>query len=463
MIRYELKPEHDNLLTTYKNDAIGRNADLFNFVEILNYIDNSCSISVDGAWGSGKTFFVKQAKMIIDAYNEHIAFVCENDRKTITNLFRSRKGISLIPQVTVYYDAWENDNDDDPMLSLVYSIMQSVSTDFDLKAGPDFVKFGLEVIDFFTGKNWSRIVDALKGNDPLAELKSKKNLNQEIAEFLDSLLAERGDRLIVFIDELDRCKPDFAVHLLERIKHYFSNDRITFVFSTNLKELQHTIKSMYGNGFDACKYLDKFFDISVSLLQTDMDRYLGSIGSKINVSSNDYELICYRVIKSFCLEMRTTAHFLRLMKLSAPDFVSMPNSFMFNENDAALLILSKYILPIAIGLKISDIDRYNAFLSGKDPTPLIDILFSFPNWSVFLLNDKETYEKELAQEKTLVDKKERIGEMYSAIFAQDDNSNGKRIGRCYFSQASRKDLMSMISSISKFSKPNALSGGAGNE
>ena len=87
----------------------------------------------------------------------------------------------------------------------------------------------------------------------------------EINEFLDSLLPEKAYRLVIFIDELDRCQPLFAVKLLERIKHYFGNTNLTFVFSTNLAELQNTIRSLYGEQFSASRYLDKFFDVTLKL------------------------------------------------------------------------------------------------------------------------------------------------------------------------------------------------------
>lgn len=64
--------------------------------------------------------------------------------------------------------------------------------------------------------------------------------------------------MIIFIDELDRCKPSFAVHLLEQIKHYLYDERIIFVLSVNQEELQYTIKHFYGNEFDASRYLDRF-------------------------------------------------------------------------------------------------------------------------------------------------------------------------------------------------------------
>lgn len=102
-------------------------------------------------------------------------------------------------------------------------------------------------------------------------LQEQKDIHAQIEELLASLLAERGNRLVIFIDELDRCKPTFAIQLLERIKHYFSNDQITFVFSVNTTELQHTIKQYYGTDFNATRYLDRFFDFRIDLPPANMN------------------------------------------------------------------------------------------------------------------------------------------------------------------------------------------------
>ena len=90
------------------------------------------------------------------------------------------------------------------------------------------------------------------------------------------------------MDELDRCRPSYAVRLLERIEHYFINDRITFVFSVNLEQLQHTIKNFYGNDFDACRYLDRFFDLRLSLPPINTTKYY----NYLNLSNNIMGIEC---------------------------------------------------------------------------------------------------------------------------------------------------------------------------
>src|SRR5699024_10803320 len=101
-------------------------------------------------------------------------------------------------------------------------------------------------MELFSGKSWTQLIENLKGTSPLDALKEKKDIEQQVGEFFDALLPEKGNRLVVFIDELDRCKPSYAVRLLERIKHYFSHENITFVFSVNINELRHTIEKHYG-------------------------------------------------------------------------------------------------------------------------------------------------------------------------------------------------------------------------
>lgn len=71
MKKAELKPTIDNLILTFEKDSVGRNKDLLYFIGLLDSIDESFSIALDSYWGTGKTFFVKQIKMILECLNEN--------------------------------------------------------------------------------------------------------------------------------------------------------------------------------------------------------------------------------------------------------------------------------------------------------------------------------------------------------------------------------------------------------
>ena len=173
----ELLPSYDNLRKTFVNDTIGRSADVIRFANMLNVIDSSFSIALDSSWGSGKTFFVKQVKMFLDANNDHVHAVPDPDKSLFQSKWSdfSRKPMpDFQPQVCVYYDAWANDGDEDPVLSLVYEIINDVESDYSLPKDGDCIKIASTVLDLFTEKNWTAIVDALRGEDPLAEIKKGK-------------------------------------------------------------------------------------------------------------------------------------------------------------------------------------------------------------------------------------------------------------------------------------------------
>lgn len=305
MKSFELKPTEENLLSAYKNDQIGRNTDIHAFVDILNSLEDSCSIALDGAWGSGKTFFVKQAKMILESCSPiESKSEYRDEVKTVWKNYHDGKEPEFQAQLCVYYDAWENDNDGDPILSLVYSILQQVDEETPFPKDNKIFEKVAALADCITGKSTAAVLESMKSDSVLDDLRKSKSIHSTIVEFLGHLLDERANRLIVIVDELDRCKPDYAVQLLEKIKHYFDNERVTFVFAVNLQELQHTISNYYGNAFDSCRYLDRFFDLRISLPPANMYRYYQSI----NFQSDYYtvDVVYYRDDIAFYLSTLQT-------------------------------------------------------------------------------------------------------------------------------------------------------------
>ncbi|KIC08499.1 MULTISPECIES: KAP family P-loop NTPase fold protein [Neisseriaceae] len=94
------------------------------------------------------------------------------------------------------------------------------------------------------------------------QIEAEKNL-ETLKACLKELAAEKP--IILFIDELDRCRPDYAVDMLEVIKHVFDVENVKVVLVTNTKQLRAAINHRYGMEVDAQKYLDKFLKYSFAL------------------------------------------------------------------------------------------------------------------------------------------------------------------------------------------------------
>ena len=205
MKSYELLPTEENLIDFFVKDAIKRNKDIANFYKILQCQEQQSAIAIDGRWGSGKTFFVHQTKMIISAFNSSCNMKDDLRKQIISKLSKFNVDQNTETSIiSVYYDAWENDNDTEPILSLIYEITKQLSVDFSL-SDKSIVDLASVIIEMISGKNVKKIKDVLTSEDPFTKLKIQKNIEDKIKQFLTDLLRERANRLVIFIDELDRC------------------------------------------------------------------------------------------------------------------------------------------------------------------------------------------------------------------------------------------------------------------
>lgn len=430
---YEIQPTEENVYQTYVENTIGRNDELHHFVEILNELDTSCSIALDGDWGSGKTFFVKQAKLILDAHNTLEKTEHQEEIQTLWSNAHLDKPVDLQQYVTTYYDAWLNDNDQDPIFSLVYSIIQNMDDVFSLKEHPKFTKTVTSILNCISQRDVSTVIESLKSIDLLKDIKQQKSIQSDIEDFLDELLPEKGNRLVIFVDELDRCKPSFAVQLLERIKHYFSNDRITFVFSINSKELKNTIQQYYGNGFNASQYLNRFFDIQIALPPANIEAFCRSIQFSRAYYLDD---ICYKIIYRYNLQMREIAKFLKMIRIAFGD-----KMHRYEEPIDSVLL---YTVPIMFALQLTDTDAYRNFKEGKDAQPLVE----------FFKKEKYNFRYDLFSDVSndLISEKEaRLEELYNALFNPDAWGTEKYIGNIEISQRTRNTVFRTAGLMSNFS------------
>lgn len=357
MRSFSMQPSRENTTSSLKSNLLDRNKDVFRFASTLTYVDGPMSIAIDGRWGSGKTFFVKQAQAVLEMHNTNInsnkQWLAEEKDALFANCKENLlRELESNPQIPVYFDAWENDDSQEPVLSIVYEIVKYLGNECEL-GGASKTKIldaAASIADLFTDKKISELIKLLKKNDLLEEVKQQKSVKETVTEFLRTALAERGNRMVIFVDELDRCKPSFAIKLLERIKHYFECECVTFVFSVNIEELQHTVKKFYGGDLNAGLYLSRFFDLQISLPPANMDRYFMSVG--LTGKAFIFEKVCCAVINVMQLELREIQQFYSSAKMVAYNIThssSFGNGDKYEDGvDFCLL----YIAPVLVGSKI---------------------------------------------------------------------------------------------------------------
>lgn len=385
MKKRDLEPTEENIIDTFFKNSIGRNNSLLKFIEMLNYQDDSYYIALDGRWGSGKTFFVKQCKLVLDCLNDENQCTYKDQILNIVSQDEIPK-LKKINFKTVYFDAWKNDSDLDPIVSLSKSI---ATTAFSIKtkAKSAAIEAGKKLVETATKEIAKIDIDSI-----LNIFRTEENIEAKFKEELASLIPENG-RLIVFIDELDRCRPTYAIKLLERVQHFFDNNKITFIFSVNLYELKNTIKKLYGPSFNGDRYPDRFFYSIISLPDAN---YTYKNINDLSSGEKDYLEYCDEISQKFNFSLREQNHFVSMI-----DITGVKNKFLhFDTNvyGSGNEIVDLFIIPYLIALKMVDSDQFNDFVFYNDGTDFIDFLSSSKIFSKFLWDNDLNTRKKAAKE-----------------------------------------------------------------
>lgn len=258
-------------------------------------------LNIDSDWGSGKSFFLTrfQQQLTADGY------------------------------VAVYVNAWEDDHSNDPFLTVVSAISSELQRVFHEASEPTtkllektrpvraaahkiiggaMLSGGTHFAKRYLGSEAVEMMSDLWGNDdgdPTSLAEASEAIEKSTDQFLDGTgkalaglfahqKAARGEfraelaalatsifeatdnspPVFILVDELDRCRPSYAVELLERIKHLFSIEDFVFVLGSDTEQLSHAIRALYGAGFDSERYLKRFVDRTYNFLPVKLDRFI---------------------------------------------------------------------------------------------------------------------------------------------------------------------------------------------
>lgn len=250
----------------FDGDYLKRAALAEKLTAYLDRLNAGAVLAIDAPWGEGKTWFGKNwsAKLAEDGYK------------------------------TVYIDAFEQDYVEDPFMLLAAELLAvtvdepKVKIEIEKKAigvlkatmsiggkiaAGLFTKHvlgGVELGDEVEKAITDVSNETVAYSSQLIEEKFKEyeQDKQTVSAFrteLEQYASKQDKPIVVFIDELDRCKPDFAVSIIERIKHFFDVPNIVFVLLLNRDQLEKAVQGVYGSETDGSAYLGKFVNLFLKL------------------------------------------------------------------------------------------------------------------------------------------------------------------------------------------------------
>lgn len=239
-------------------------------------------INLDGIYGSGKTEFIRRLYIELAKRNHPVVYIdiWESDFSTtplavicseiLQQIEFILKEKSPDGEIKHQNKATETFNQLKAKLGtcLHYATLASlVSGDNSISTEISSVNAAISAIpNLITESKSQKYVETIQKNH-VAAVQAMKDIKEYITYIseLIEVIYKLNTPIVILIDELDRCRPTYAIETLEVIKHFFETKGCTFLVATNTEVLEHSVQAVYGSTFDAKHYLRRFFDRKVSL------------------------------------------------------------------------------------------------------------------------------------------------------------------------------------------------------
>jgi hypothetical protein len=272
----------------FKNDALERSESAEVLTQFVSQTSTPFVLAIDSPWGTGKTTFLKMWSHVL----HKAGFKC------------------------LFFNAWENDFSDSPLVSLIGEVGASLkhlglTGDKKSRAADAFEKtkkigasllksalptaiklatsglLDLEKIDAKDFAEFTEKVAKKQIEKYEHDKESIRGFRKSLSEFV-ATVSERNKEaapkpVIFIVDELDRCRPDYAIELLEKIKHLFNAQGLVFVLAMDMQQLGESIKAVYGGGLNADGYLRRFIDLHYQLPAPNVDRFVSSLFARFEL------------------------------------------------------------------------------------------------------------------------------------------------------------------------------------
>ncbi len=323
-----------------------------NLTKIIEGINGSFVLGIDSPWGTGKSTFIKMWQKKLELEKSQDIFA-------------------------IYFNAWENDFHGEVLLALIGELNNVLENNKDVKwddlktstgsIGSNLVS--LLTLGIINPKKIHEELDSTEERKLFNKYRDYNNLKENIKNNLKEIKSKLGVKKVVFfIDELDRCRPNYAVKTLEKLKHLFEVEEYIFVLALDKEQLSHSVSTIYGEGMNSGGYLRRFIDFDYILPEPNKIEYIKYLRYKFSLGAphgNDkflWELL-YSLTNKYSLSLRDLDKIFYQLKVLwplIPAFSSDSGKYFFSPS-----YVFNYLYIVLIVLKICDFSEYQNVLSGN--------------------------------------------------------------------------------------------------
>ncbi len=365
-------PELDiNSDDPWMDDLLSRDDIAKRLTNLVSTQEPPLAISLHGQWGTGKTFL----------------------------LMRWQKDLQQQGFKAIYFNAWDDDFCEDPLLAILGQMAETFKEDKFKSLTQQVAKTAMSLLK----RNVISVLENKTGisleteqaepnilDEYLKQRTTKDELRGNLAKLSKEIYKDTEHPLVFIIDELDRCRPTFAIELLERVKHIFDVHNMVFIIGINRDQLCKSLSTVYGN-INTDIYLRRFFDFEFNLPEADsqvfaehlIDRFqlneaFQSLSetSHNSVHNNDYDnyrRVLPKLSSALGLSLRDIDYSIRLLAL-------------LTRNVPLQTYTCPHLVVILIAMKFKSPEFYSSLISGDFLTREI-IDYMCEEFRAYLIDD----------------------------------------------------------------------------